>query len=233
MPTPSTVGTAESPSFRHLRFQAAAAAGLQRTPARPRRLGVCFIPGLALGFVCSADTLELFVFDTGGPVRVSREIPAVLIDANHFHFQIGFETAETPAPNFLADSLTISLLGGTPDQVVTLATIDTFQLTPAPENPGGIPLELTSITLKPAPLLATPTFPIAVAYDVAVTLPDGMVGDVYTVALDFFDNQNGLASRGLAALPVMNIPEPSTIGLLVLGSLSGLAIYHHPRRRAI
>lgn len=190
-------------------------------------LGLCL--GLMCGWNTTAEVLELSLFDTGGPVRVSREFPAVLSDERHFHFQIGFETAETPAPNFLADSLTVSLLGDSPSQVLALATIDTFQLSPAPENPGGIPIELTSITLKPAPNLNTPILPAAVAYDVVITVPESMVGQVRTVALDFFDNQNGIASRGLAAIPVAAIPEPGTVVLLALGGITGLYLLRSRR----
>lgn len=155
--------------------------------------------------------------ETGGPVLKSLELPSVALGGGRFEFRVGFETDERPAPKFLADSFTISLTGSALEEVITVATLDAFGLSIAPSNPGGRFLPLSAIRLEQAPLLAQPRFSNAVSYRITIDVPEPLQGRYQTVALDLFDNQNGVGSRGLMAGPAEVIPEPGTMPLLGLG----------------
>ena len=174
----------------------------------------------ATGRAAFAEDLMVVQFQTGGPTLTSKEFPAVYDPTDEFHFLIGFETEEAPGPGFFADSLTVSLFGAEPGKVVAAATLDTFGLTPAPNNPGGLFIDLSAITSKAVPSLLPTTLPNVHAFDVRVTLPAGLGNTLTSVGLDFFDNHNGLASRAYAGIPVV-VPEPSTLALLGAG-LAGL-----------
>lgn len=168
----------------------------------------------------------LTAIETGGPVVRSVDFPAVSLGEGRYEIRVGFETDERPATRFLADSFTISLTGSSPDQVITVATLDTFGVSLAPSNPGGQPLDPSLIRLEPVPLLAPPRFSGAVSYRLTVDLPEALRGRYQTLALDFFDNQNGVGSRGLVAGPAEVVPEPTPLALLG----SGLGLFACIRR---
>lgn len=191
---------------------------------RPGRWGSAVALVLAAGFgePLVAEDPALVSFQTGGGVLVSQEFPAVKDSGSSFHFQLGFDTAEAPVPGTFADSLTISLLGPATGQVLALATVDAFGLTPAPPNPGGLFLDLAAIRYETVPALVAPTNPRTFAFDVRVALPVEFTGQPLTVALDFFDNQNGLASKAYFAQP-QTVPEPSTFALVAVGLAAVLA----------
>jgi len=188
-------------------------------------VGVALISVRALGQSAPLTSLE-----TGGPVLRSLDIPAVSLGGGRFEFQVGFETDERPAPRFLSDSFTISLTGSTPDEAITVATLDAFGLSIAPSNPGGRFLPLSAIRMESAPLLAPPKFSTAVSYRITVDIPEALQGRYQTVALDLFDNQNGTGSRGLTAGPVEVIPEPGALPLLGFG-VAALALFGRWRVR--
>jgi hypothetical protein len=173
---------------------------------------------LAIGWAASSVTLgqsnEWLALETGGAVLRTLEIPTVSLGNGRFEFQVGFETDEIPGPSFLADSFTISLTGAEPDQVITLATLDIFGLSLAPSNPGGRFLPLDSIRMNQLPLIAPPMFSNAVSYRLTVDVPETLQWRHQTVALDLFDNQNGVGSRGLIGRSAEAIPEPATLPLI-------------------
>jgi hypothetical protein len=177
-----------------------------------------------------AQPAALTTLETGGPVLRSLDVPAVALGPGRYEFRVGFETEERPAPRFLADSFTISLAGSNPDRVIPLATLDTFGLTLAPSNPGGPVLDPAAIRWESVPLLAPPKFSIAVSYRLTIDLPESLRGQYPTLGLDFFDNQNGVGSRGLMAGPAEIIPEPSSLALV--GSGLGVAAWGCRKRRS-
>jgi hypothetical protein len=181
---------------------------------------------LALG-----QPVGVTVMETGGPVLRSLDVPAVALGAGRYEFRVCFETDERPATRFLADSFTISLAGSNPDRVIPVATLDTFGLSLAPSNPGGLALDPSAIRWESIPPMAPPKFSLSVSYRLTIDLPESLRGDYPTLGLDFFDNQNGVGSRGLMAGPAEVIPEPSTLALM--GSGMGVAAWVLQRRRAL
>jgi hypothetical protein len=174
---------------------------------------------------------DLVSFQTGGDVLQSHESSAVTTigaSGSEFHFLVGFETEEIPAVGSFFDSLTVSLRGSGGLPSVTVATVDAFGITPAPSAPGGLPLDLTSVSYFAAPELVVPTLAHVQTYDVTVVLPQELAKEplVLTVVLDFFDNQNGVVSKAYVALPTA-VPEPGT--WVLLGT--GLAALVWARRR--
>ncbi len=188
-------------------------------------MGVVLVSMRALGQSAPLTSLE-----TGGPVLRSLDLPAVSLGGGRFEFQVGFETDERPAPRFLSDSFTISLTGSTPDEAITVATLDAFGLTLAPSNPGGRFLPLSAIRMESAPLLAPPKFSSASSYRITIDVPEALQGRYPTMALDFFDNQNGVGSRALMGGPVDVIPEPGALPLMGFG-VAALALFGRWRVR--
>ena len=195
------------------------------------RIRVGALMGGLVSVVWAGPSPPMATLETGGPVLSSLELPSVSLGGGRFEFRVGFETDERPAPKFLADSFTISLTGSASDDAITVATIDTFGLTLAPSNPGGRFLPLSAIRMESAPLLAPPKFSSASSYRITIDVPEALQGRYPTMALDFFDNQNGVGSRALMGRSVDVIPEPGALPLMGFG-VAAVALVRRWRKRS-
>lgn len=171
-----------------------------------------------------------FSLQTGGEVLTSQETAVVAsagVSGPEFRFRIAFETDEVPAAGGFFDSITVGLRGGS-GSTATLATVDAFGITPAPSTPGGMFLDAAAVTYASTPVVSDPVLAHGQTYDVTVVLPAGLAGAgvLLVVTLDFFDNQNGIASKATIQVPTV-VPEPGPVALL----LTGLAVWSWTRRK--
>lgn len=171
-----------------------------------------------------------FSLQTGGEVLTSQETAVVAsagVSGPEFRFQIAFETDEVPSAGGFFDSITVGLRGGS-GSTATLATVDAFGITPAPSTPGGMFLDAAAVTYASIPAFSAPVLAHRQNYDVTVVLPAGLAGTgvLLVVTLDFFDNQNGIASKAFIQVPTA-VPEPGPVALL----LTGLAVWSGTRRK--
>ncbi len=170
-----------------------------------------------------------FSLQTSGEVLTSQETAVVAsagVSGPEFRFRITFETDEVPSPGGFFDSITVGLRGGS-GPTATLATVDAFGITPAPSTPGGMFLDAAAVTYESTPVGPGSLLAGGQNYDVTVVLPAGLAGPgvLLVVTLDFFDNQNGIASKATIQVPTA-VPEPGQVGLL----LTGLAVLSWTRR---
>ena len=171
-----------------------------------------------------------FSLQTGGEVLTSQETAVVAsagVSGPEFRFRIAFETDEVPSAGGFFDSITVGLRGGS-GPAATLATVDAFGITPTPSTPGGMFLDAAAVTYASIPAFSAPVLAHGQNYDVTVVLPAGLAGAgvLLVVTLDFFDNQNGIASKATIQVPTA-VPEPGPVALL----LTGLAVLSWTRRR--
>lgn len=157
-----------------------------------------------------SDPLQSATFDFGPLVAPGLEGP--------FVFELGFSTLEQPGLGALFDSLTVTLgkPGDVPSGVV--ATLDVFGLTIPNPQPGGLfsdgAISFTQVT-PGGPLLDAPAF--RTAYRIDVLIPPQLQGGTVRATFDFFNNGDGVASRGYVNL--LSVPEPASVVLGVGGTL--------------
>lgn len=165
-------------------------------------------------------------FDTAldlAPVaQVQVQVPADLPGLpGEFRFELGLATQELPLSNTLVDSLTLTLwsggLGGSP---AVLVTVDAFGMSPAPDTPGGVLVEVgLQLAQVPPRVVYGPGLGVGVAYAGSWTLPESFRDTDLTLSATFFHNGDPVRSAGYAFI----VPEPSVLGLLAAGLGAGVA----------
>ena len=155
---------------------------------------------------------------TVATVLQSRELDLGLVQGrglpDRLEYELGFATRETAATGFLFDSLTISLSRADGTGSTILVTGDVFGLTLAPLVPGGLlsggGLSVSEVTPRPVLLDGAA---VSFGYSIHVQLPPALAGQALRTRFDFFNNGDGVASRGYALV----VPEASTWGLGLVG----------------
>jgi hypothetical protein len=100
-----------------------------------------------------------------------------------------------------------------------ILTADAAGVVWAPDNPGGLTLDLALIgrTSIATPVVAL-NFSTHFAYTVSFPLPAALHGQTTTIYLDLFDNLNAPNSLGWADdITVALVPEPSVLALGLFG----------------
>lgn len=180
-----------------------------------------------MGVAVAQDALDgvgrPWIADTTVPALLqSQQLDLGLVEGrglpNRLEYELGFATREAAAIGFLFDSLTISLSRADGSGSTILVTGDVFGLTIAPLAPGGL-LSGGGISVSEVSPRLTLVNGAAVSfgYSIHVQLPPSLVGQELRTRFDFFNNGDGVESRGYA----MVVPEASTwlLGLIGAGLL--------------
>jgi hypothetical protein len=161
-----------------------------------------------------------WIADTTVPaVLQSQELDLGLVEGrglpNRLEYELGFATREVAATGFLYDSLTISLSRADGSGSTILVTGDVFGLTIAPLAPGGLlsggGISVSEVTPR---LALIDGAAVSFGYSIHVQLPPALAGQELRTRFDFFNNGDGVASRGYA----MVVPEASTWVLGFVGA---------------
>jgi len=180
---------------------------------------------LLLGCVCLSvvgaapgqGTFGPVIMRTGsGQVLLTTTVPynAGQPSSGVLAFSFGFATQEQTQPSQFADSFTVSISG--PGGTAYLVTVDANAIVWAPAVPGAIPLTETAIQRQSVPFgVPSEGLPALASYEVDYSLPAAWQGSPLTLNFDLFDNQNQL--RSLAYFDVTQVPEPSSVALLLTG----------------
>ena len=192
---------------------------------------------LATAVLCLAGRLqgdsvtEAFVSTGAGALQerlLFLDPPLTQSPLGRLVFEIGFATAEAPAPGQLFDSFSVSLELPDGTEFTPLVTVDAFGLTiepPAPGLPsaGEPPIMATPIA---SGIIDPPGTVIRFGYSLELTLPPLLRGQPLLADLAFFDNGDSRISA--ARFQVPSVPEPAEPALLILGVVLLISL----RRRA-
>jgi hypothetical protein len=150
-------------------------------------------------------------------LQVSVPVPSV---APVLSFDVGFATAETPAPGVFLDALTFTLQRADQTQTAVLLTVDAFGLKLAPPSAGAFQVNSDAINATSIAYFGSLSDPAErSAYHVTLDLPGEFAG-AGQLLMDLFDNGDAKKSVGIVAnVSIVSAPEPGVLGIVVAGGL--------------
>ena len=167
--------------------------------------------------------------NTGGAMPQVSEFRSLIVGpttlAQRLAFNFGFATDEQPVAGSFLDSFTVTVQATNQSFTAIYLTSDAHGTSLAPVTPETIFIAPDSISSRAIayPSLQ-PVFANQHAFEVTAPIPVEFANSQVNVYFDLFDNLNAQASQAwFIDLRVIQVPEPSTSGLLLAGAVLGLA----------